>query len=183
MGNKCPRTKSTKVLAKRRNYGGSFEGRSISVSAKRKSAGPSFKRGKDKVSTGDHKSQKKKRSILEWSPSDINFKRVHYDHPDHSDDSDPGNDVGFKELSITDFHEDTLCPQDISVLESIDASEMTTTSIAQEEQDSLVTAIIPRQVTPDNLVETTPLKIVPTGIRSLFVNSIQDWVQRASLTG
>jgi len=63
------------------------------------------------------------------------------------------------------------------VLERIDASEITTTSIAQEDQDSIVTVVIPRQVTPDNVVEATPLQTVPTGISSLFVNSIEDWVQ------
>jgi len=82
----------------------------------------------------------------------------------------------FKDLSMPDSQEDTLYPHDISVLENIDAPEKTTTSIAQEEQDAFVTAIIPRQITPDNVVEATPLQTVPTGIRSLFVNSIEDWV-------
>jgi len=75
----------------------------------------------------------------------------------------------FKDLPVPDSQEDTLCPQDISVLENIDAPEKTTTFIAQEEQDTFVTAIIPKQVTPDNVVEATPLQTVPTGIRSLFV--------------
>ena len=89
----------------------------------------------------------------------------------------------FKDLPVPDFQEDTLCPHDISVLESIDTSEKTTTSIAQEEQDAFVTAIISRQVTPDNVVEATPLQTIPTGIRSLFVNLIEDWVQKSILNG
>jgi len=80
---------------------------------------------------------------------------------------------------MPDFQEDTLCLQDISILESIDTSEKTTTSIAHEEQDAFVTAIIPGQVTPDNVVEATPLQTVPTRIRSLFVNLIEDWVQES----
>jgi len=91
--------------------------------------------------------------------------------------------MGFKDVPVLDFQEDTLCPQDFSVLQSIDASEKTTTSIAQEEQDSFVIAIIARQVTPDNVVEATPLQTVSTGIRSLFVNSIEDWVQKSILNG
>jgi len=84
---------------------------------------------------------------------------------------------------VLDFQEDTLCPQDILVLQSIDAPEKTTPSIAQEEQDSFVTAIIPRQVTPDNVVEATPLQTILTTIRSLFAISIEDWVQESILNG
>jgi len=113
VGNKSPKTKSTKVLPKRNSYGGSFKGQSISVSTKGKSAGASSKKGKEKVSTGDHKLKKQKWSFCEWSPSDINFKRVRYDRPDHFDDSVVGNDMGFKDLPMSDFQEETLCPQDM----------------------------------------------------------------------
>ena len=183
VGNKSPRVKSTKVLPKGKSYESSSKGQSTSVSVKGKSAGVSSKGGKDKVSTGDHKSQKQKWSFHESSPSDINFKRVRYDRPDHSDDSDAVNDTGFKDLPVLDSQEDTLCPQDISVLENIDAPEKTTISIAQEEQDTFMAAIIPRQVTPNNVVEATPLQTIPTRIRSLFVNSIEDWVQESIING
>jgi len=183
VGNKSPRAKSTKVSPKGKSYGGSFKGQSISVSVKGKSAGASSKKGKEKVFTAEHKSQMQKRSFREWSPSNINFKRVHHDCPDHSDDSDAGNDIGFKDLPMPNFQEKTLYPQDISILESIDAYEMTTTSIRKEKQDSLLTAIIPRQVTLDDVVEATPLQSVPTEIRSLFVNSKEDWVQESILSG
>jgi len=143
-GNKSPRVKSTKVLPKGKSYESSSKGQSTSVSAKGKSAGVSSKGGKDKVSVGDHKSQKQKRSFRESSPSDINFKRVRYDRPDHSDDFDAENDMGFKDLPVPVSQDDTLCLQDISILENIGAPEKTTTSIAQEEQDPFVTAIIPR---------------------------------------
>jgi len=46
-----------------------------------------------------------------------------------------------------------------------------------------VTAIIPKQVTPYGVVEATPLQSVPTRIRSLFVKSIEDWVQESILSG
>ena len=121
VGNKPSRVKSTKVLPKGKSYESSSKGQSTSVSAKGKSAGVSSEGRKDKVSTRDHKSQKQKRSFREGSPSDINFKRVCYDRPDHSDDSDAENDMGFKDLPVFDSQEDTLFPQDISVLENIDA--------------------------------------------------------------
>ena len=60
VGNKSPRAKSTKVSPKGKSNGGSFKWQSISVSAKGNFAGASSKKGKEKVSTGDHKSQKQK---------------------------------------------------------------------------------------------------------------------------
>jgi len=58
VGNKSPRVKSTKVLAKGKSYESSSKGQSTNVSAKGKPAGVSSKGGKDKLFTGDHKSQK-----------------------------------------------------------------------------------------------------------------------------
>jgi len=46
----------------------------------------------------------------------------------------------------------------------------------EEKQDPLMAAIIPIQVTPDDVVEVTPFQSVPTTIGSLFVNPIEDWV-------
>jgi len=53
---------------------------------------------------------------------------------------------------------------------------MTVDSVMEEKQDSLMTAIIPVQVTPDDVVEVTPLRSAPTIIESIFVNAIEDWV-------
>ena len=75
----------------------------MGFSAKGKSAGASSEKGKEKVSKSDHKSQKQKRTCRERSPSDINFKRAHYDCPDHSDDFDRGHDTGFKDLPKLDL--------------------------------------------------------------------------------
>jgi len=174
VGNKSPRAKSTKVSPKGKSNRGSFKGKSISVSAKGKSAGASSKKGKEKVSAGNHKSQKQKQSYHERSPSDINFKRLRNDRLDHFDDSDAENDMGFKDLPMSDFQKKILCLQDISILASIDTSELTTTFITKEKQDSLMTIIINRQVTPDDVVEATPFLSVPTRMRSLFINSIED---------
>ena len=44
-------------------------------------------------------------------------------------------------------------------------------------------AIIPIQVTPNDVVEVTPFQSVPTTIGSLFVNPIEDWVQKSILSG
>ena len=82
----------------------------MGFSAKGKSAGASSEKGKEKVSESDHKSQKQKGTFRERSPSDINFKRTRYDHPDHSDDSDGGNGTGFKDLPISDLQRETWCP-------------------------------------------------------------------------
>jgi len=62
LGNKSPQAKSTRVSPKGKSNGGSSKGQSISVSVKGKSAGASSRKGKEKVSAGDHKSQKQKRS-------------------------------------------------------------------------------------------------------------------------
>ena len=53
----------------------------------------------------------------------------------------------------------------------------------EEKQDPLMIVIIPVQVTPDDVVEVTPLQSVPTTIGSLFVNPIEDWIQETILSG
>jgi len=53
----------------------------------------------------------------------------------------------------------------------------------EEKQDPLMIAIIPVQVTLDDVLEVTPLQSVPTIIGSLFVNSIEDWVKESILSG
>jgi len=132
------------------------------------------RKGKKKISEGDHKSQNQKRASREWSPRDIKFKKARYDQPDHSDDSNEGNDMGFKDFPMFDFQKETLCPRDIPLSESIDTSALTATSILKEKLDTLATTIIPTQVTPDDVVEAMPLQSVLTTIASLFVNSIED---------
>jgi len=60
---------------------------------------------------------------------------------------------------------------------------MTAGSVMEEKQDPLMTAIIPIQVTPDDVVEVIPLQSVPTTIGSLFINQIEDWAEEIFLVG
>ena len=60
VGNKSPRTKPTRALPKEKGTGASSKEHSIGFPTKGKSAGASSKKGKEKVSESDHKSQKQK---------------------------------------------------------------------------------------------------------------------------
>jgi len=37
------------------------------------------------------------------APIEINFKKARYGRPDHSDDSNMGDDIGFEDFPITDL--------------------------------------------------------------------------------
>jgi len=183
VGNKSPIAKPTRALPKGKGIGASSKEHSIGFSTKGKSVGVFSKKGKEKVSESDHISQKQKRTFHKHSPSDVNFKRARYGRPNHSNDSDRENDTGFKDLPIPDLQQDAWCPQDAHISDSIDIPIMTAGSIIKETQDPLMTAITPVQVTPDDVVEITPLQSVPTTIGSLFVNPVEDRVQESILRG
>ena len=65
--------------------------------------------------------------------------------------------MGFKDLPVPNLQQVAWCPQDALISESMDIPIMTVGSVMEEKQDPLMTAIIPVQVTPDDVVEVTPL--------------------------
>jgi len=103
MGNKSHGGKFTRASPKGKITRVSSKDQSIGFSAKGKSAGASLKKGKEKGTESDHKSQKKKITSRERSPSNVNFKKARYDCPDHFGDSDGGNDTGFKDFPKLDL--------------------------------------------------------------------------------
>jgi len=84
-------------------------------STKEKSSVPSSEKGKAKI-FGDNIRPLKKGSkrpstdkpptigtSCDKSPVEVNFKRAHYDRPDHLDDSDMGDVAGFEDLPVADL--------------------------------------------------------------------------------
>ena len=83
----------------------------------------------------------------------MNFKWARYNRPNYSDDSDTGNGIGFKDLLISDVHQETLHLQNAPISESEDMSPLTAYTVEEEHHDPLVIAIIPIPVVPDDAVE------------------------------
>lgn len=96
---------------------------------------------------------------------ELNFKRAHYDCPDQLDDPDSWNGTGVKDFPIPDtnifLEQQTLDQQD----------------------EPVITAIVPMPYVSDDLLEVKPIQSVPTSLVSLFCTETQDWVHKNILDG
>jgi len=160
-------------------------------SAKGKSSVSSSRKGKAKV-FGDNKRPLKKGSkrpstdesattgtSCDKSPAEVNFKRAHYDRPDHSDDYDMGDGVGFEDLPVADLdaftEQETLNRQGAPTAKLEEPLHKGSFAVINYPAP-VVTTIIPVQEASDALIEVEPIQSIPTSLASLFCNLKEDWV-------